>query len=175
MPELAHWENFYIIVGSSAGALIGLQFVVLTLVAERPHPDVGGAAAAFGTPTVVHFSVVLFLSALLNIPWRTITIPAIFWGLTGLAGMAYEFIVIRRMKRQTAYQPQLEDWIFHVILPIIVYGTLAASACVVPGSLYEVLLALGAAVLLLLFVAIHNAWDSVAYHVTVNLARRKDG
>jgi len=48
------WEGFYVIVGSSAGALIGLQFVVLTLIGEagiqlpRGSTDVlfivGGAA-----------------------------------------------------------------------------------------------------------------------------------
>ena len=37
MPALTEWENFYVIVGSSAGALIGLQFVVITLIAERPR------------------------------------------------------------------------------------------------------------------------------------------
>jgi len=30
---LSAWENFYVIVGSSAGALTGLQFVVMTLIA----------------------------------------------------------------------------------------------------------------------------------------------
>ena len=28
------WESFYVIVGSSAGALTGLQFVVMTLIAQ---------------------------------------------------------------------------------------------------------------------------------------------
>lgn len=36
MTALAGWENFYVIVGSSAGALIGLQFVVVTLIADVP-------------------------------------------------------------------------------------------------------------------------------------------
>src|SRR3954468_664181 len=36
MSAVAGWENFYVIVGSSAGALIGLQFVVMTLIATRP-------------------------------------------------------------------------------------------------------------------------------------------
>jgi len=36
MTALDGWENFYVIVGSSAGALIGLQFVVLALIAEAP-------------------------------------------------------------------------------------------------------------------------------------------
>jgi hypothetical protein len=36
---MSSWENFYVIVGSSAGALIGLQFVVMTLIAERLTPS----------------------------------------------------------------------------------------------------------------------------------------
>ena len=36
MTALAEWENFYVIVGSSAGALIGLQVVVITLISETP-------------------------------------------------------------------------------------------------------------------------------------------
>jgi hypothetical protein len=177
MPELAHWDNFYVIVGSAAGALIGLQFVVVTLIADRPHPDFGNAASAFGTPTVVHFSVVLFLSALVNIPWQTIFIPAALWGSTGLVGVIYELIVARRMKRQKAYKPLFEDWFYHVILPIIAYAALAVSACAVPGYISDVLLAVGAASLVLLFVGIHNAWDNVSYHIAVNIAgsqRRKD-
>jgi len=35
MTALAGWENFYVIVGSSAGALIGLQFFI-TLIADTP-------------------------------------------------------------------------------------------------------------------------------------------
>lgn len=34
---LAAWESFYVIVGSSGGALIGLQFVVITLIADNPN------------------------------------------------------------------------------------------------------------------------------------------
>ena len=44
MTALNGWANFYVIVGSSAGGLIGLQFVVMTLVANMP--DVGGDAQA---------------------------------------------------------------------------------------------------------------------------------
>ena len=36
MTALAEWGNFYVIVGSSAGALIGLQFVVIMLIADMP-------------------------------------------------------------------------------------------------------------------------------------------
>jgi hypothetical protein len=79
MSELAEWDSFYVIVGSAAGALIGLQFVVMTLVAERPPIRVAEAGAAFATPTIVHFGAALLLSALLCAPRHTITIAAALW------------------------------------------------------------------------------------------------
>src|SRR5712672_3432889 len=61
MPAFAEWESFYVIVGTAAAALIGLQFVVMTLIADRPQITTAEAGAAFATPTIVHFSAVLLL------------------------------------------------------------------------------------------------------------------
>jgi hypothetical protein len=168
MPEFAEWETFYVIVGASAGALIGLQFVVLTLIAEGPSiRGVAEASAALLTPTIVHFAAALLLSALVSVPWQTIFPSATLWGFTGLSGLAYIVIVVRRMRLQTAYKPQFEDWLFHVLLPIAAYAILVLSAVVAPSHTHEALLGVGASTLLLLFIGIHNAWDSVAYHVFV--------
>ena len=173
MSELAKWDNFYVIVGSAAGALIGLQFVVLTLIADKPLTGSAEAGAAFGSPTVVHFGVVLFLAALLHAPWQTITIAASLWGLLGLGGIVYSAIVVRRMRQQTAYQPVFEDWLFHVVLPTAAYATLALSSFGAPSHTRESLFGVGGVALLLLFIGIHNAWDGVSYHVLVNIANAK--
>src|SRR5262245_8801012 len=61
---LSSWETFYVIVGSSGGALIGLQFVVITLIADRRHLARAGSLSAFGTPTVVHLAGALVVSAI---------------------------------------------------------------------------------------------------------------
>jgi L-asparagine transporter-like permease len=180
MSELAEWGSFYAIVGSAAGALIGLQFVVMTLVAERPPIRAADAGAAFATPTIIHFCAALLLSALLRAPWQTITIAAALWGLMGFCGIAYAVIVARRMRKQAAYQPQFEDWLFHVVLPLAAYAILALSPFTAPSRTRESLFGVGAAALLLLFVGIHNSWDAVAYHVFVNkpdadAERRQDG
>src|SRR5437868_14794249 len=98
MTALEGWENFYVIVGSSAGALIGLQFVVITLIAERPALRVAEAGAAFSTPSVVHFGVVLLLSAIVSAPWNGISVAAVLWGLVGVAGIPYVAVVIRRLR-----------------------------------------------------------------------------
>jgi hypothetical protein len=180
MPELAEWGSFYVIVGSAAGALIGLQFVVMTLLADRPPVDAAAAGAAFASPTIVHFGAALLLSALLNVPWHTITIAAALWGLMGFSGLAYAVVVAWRMRRQAAYRPGPEDWLFHIVLPSAAYATLAGSPFAAPSHTREALFCVGTAALLLLFIGIHNAWDSVTYHVLVSTGNntadpRRDG
>jgi len=175
MSALDGWGNFYVIVGSSAGALIGLQFVVMTLLADMPlAPKDAQAGEAFGTPNVVHFGVVLLLSAVLSAPWHGITIAAVFWGMLGAGGVVYAAVVARRMRKQTTYQAVLEDWAFHVVLPLIAYAVLAASAFIAYLHARPALFAVGAVALLLLFIGIHNAWDTVTYHVFVRKRRPRD-
>jgi hypothetical protein len=171
MTALAAWENFYVIVGSSAGALIGLQFVVITLIAEVPIQDFARAGSAFATPTIVHFGTVLLLSAILSVPWHGIGVAAGLWGLVGLGGVVYAVIVAMRMRAQTAYQPEVEDWFFNVLVPFAAYATLGGSAYAARSNVGRALFGVGAAALLLLFIGIHNAWDAVTYHVFV--ARRE--
>ncbi len=169
MIVLAGWENFYVIVGSSAGALIGLQFVVITLIAAaKPIARVDAlAGGAFATPSVVHFGVVLLLSAIASAPWNGIIAVAVLWGLVGLCGVVYVAVVARRMRVQSAYQPVFEDWLFHVLLPFAAYAVLAISAYAAHSHARPALFLVGAAALLLLFIGIHNAWDAVTYHVFV--------
>jgi hypothetical protein len=174
MSEFAEWESFYVIVGSAAGALIGLQFVVLTLIAERPQLGTPEAGAAFATPTIVHFGTALLLSALVRVPWHTITPAAALWGVVGLCGAIYAVVVARRMRVQTAYKPEFEDWLFHVVLPLAAYATLALSAFSASSHAGEAMLGVGGATLLLLFIGIHNAWDAVAYYVFVSMRNSKD-
>jgi hypothetical protein len=175
MTVLSGWENFYVIVGSSAGALIGLQFVVMTLIADMPMARADAQAGrAFGTPNVVHFGVVLLLSAVLSAPWQGIGIVAVLWGLAGLGGIVYVAVVVKRMRSQTAYRAVLEDWLFHVLLPLVAYTLLAASACVAARHARPALFTVGAAALLLLFIGIHNAWDTVTYHVSVRKREREE-
>jgi hypothetical protein len=175
MTALDGWENFYVIVGSSAGALIGLQFVVMTLLTDLPIARSDAKAGeAFGTPNVVHFGVVLALSAILTAPWHGIGIVAALWGLTGVGGVGYAIVVARRMRSQEAYQPVLEDWAFHVGLPLVAYGVLAGSACLAYAQAHPALFGVGAGALLLLFIGIHNAWDTVVYHVFVRRREQRE-
>jgi hypothetical protein len=171
MSEFAEWESFYVIVGGAAGALIGLQFVVMTLIADKPPKRVAEAGPAFATPTIVHFGTALLLCAVLRAPWQGITVVAALWGLVGLGGMAYTAIVGRRMRRQGAYRPDFEDWLFHAALPAAAYAVLLLSAFAASSHAHEALFAVGGAALVLLFIGIHNSWDGITYHVFVNIPK----
>src|SRR5689334_21193611 len=136
MPEhataFAAWEAFYVIVGSSAAALTGLQFVVIVLGSEV---NVGGTEAttrAFGTPTIMHFCAVLFVAALISAPWRNVDYASIVLGVAGGVGVLYSLRVVWLTRSQTHYQPVLEDWIWHCAIPVATYATLLAAAIQLP-------------------------------------------
>lgn len=174
--ELLHgWESFYVIVGSSDGALIGLQFVVITLIGETTITQgMQAAGEAFSTPTIVHFGIVLFLAGVLSAPWPSMLGPEIVAGVTAFFGTIYTLVVLRRMRRQPAYAPQTEDWLFHFALPLLAYGIMATSTMLEPAHARGALFGIAASVLLLLFIGIHNAWDSVEYIVFVHKRKHQE-
>ena len=159
---LAGWENFYVIVGSSAAALTGLQFVVMTLIGVDTGKAGKAEVRAFGTPTVVHFCSVLIFASILSVPWREISNAALALGISSGLGVVYGVVIIVRARRQMSYKPVLEDWLFHAVFPLISYATVLVAAILLPahpGSLLMV----AAAALILLLIGIHNSWDSVIY------------
>ena len=159
---LVRWESFYVIVGTSAAVLTSLQFVVITLVAQRGSGSSEGNRA-FGTPTIVHFGAVVFIAALLAAPWPSLCGVALVLGLCGAAGLGYEAVILRLARRQTSYLPVLEDWIWHFTLPPIGYGILLIAALMLQPDPKLSLFVVAGAVLLLLFIGIHNAWDAVTF------------
>src|SRR2546428_8120358 len=95
------WENFYVIVGSSAAALTGLQFVVVVLGAEARSirdPELG----AFGTPTIVHFCAVLLISAIISVPWHAVSSAGLALGASGVAGNPFMPVRLQRARRAWA-------------------------------------------------------------------------
>ncbi len=156
------WQTFYEIVGSASGALAGLMFVVIALVA-----DARGATESqldtFGTPTVIHFGAALLLAAVSAAPWPGTVSFGIALALYGATGVGYMIVVVRRTRRLTEYAVVLEDWLFHALFPLLAYGAVLIAAISLRRATTFSLFVIGAAALLLLFAGIHNAWDTVTY------------
>ncbi len=175
MPILTTWENFYVIIGAAAASLTGLMFVVLTLIVGTRRQTTDETNSAFGTPTVVHFCSALLIAAIISAPWQTLWNVSLLLGLIGLGGVAYIFIIIRRIRRTMSYKPVMEDWLWHTILPLVAYIALVVAAIALLDNPVPVLFVVGAATVLLLFIGIHNSWDTVTYVVAGNIQAENKG
>jgi hypothetical protein len=169
MSEAAHpllaWESYYVVVGTSGAALIGMQFVVMTLIADRRNRGAGETIRAFGSPTVVHLTLALVISAVMSAPWRSLVTAGVVLLLGGLCGLTYAAIVIRRTRQQTTYVPVWQDWVWYAILPSITYLALAVSGWQLNAEPEQALFTIAGVALVLILIGVHNAWDSITHIV----------
>lgn len=160
---LEPWENFYVIVGSSAGALTGLQFVVIALIAETETTSSMREIRAFGTPTVVHFCATLLIAAICTAPWGHLWTAALCLGVLGLGGLGYLARVVRQARRTEEYRPEPSDWAWYVAVPITLHALLLASATQLTWHPRGWLFAVAGVALAFLYLGIRNAWDTVTF------------
>ena len=160
---LAAWSNFYVILGSASGALIGLMFVAITLVAAVQHPRPQKALSAFGTPTIVQLAAPMVLAALASAPWRAISQFASALELIGCVGVVYTAYVMWLARAQTGYKTELSDWLWFHVAPLVGYTALPISALELRAHLLSGLFCVAAVTLGLMLIAIRNAWDTATY------------
>lgn len=153
------------IVGTSAAALTGLMFVVITLIADSKQPRTKDEIDTYATPVVVHFSAVVLIAAILGAPWPDGRAAGYGIGLTAVAGMVYMAVVLRRLLRPKPYRPVLEDWTWHFVLPFLGYIVLLVAHMSLRHDAHWAPYGIAAVAVLLLFVSIRNAWDIVTYMV----------
>jgi hypothetical protein len=165
VAELVKWQSFCVLVGSAGAALIGVQFVVITLIANMRKRTSADLVNAFGTPTVVHLGSALVISAIMSAPWPSVLPVSVALATCGLGGLGYGAIVIRRARRQTGYEPVWEDWLWYAILPSSMYAALSLAALFLLAATQFALFVVGGAALGLLLIGIHNAWDAVTHIV----------
>jgi hypothetical protein len=166
------WDTFYVIIGSSAAALTGLMFVVVSLTTEL-RTEAGASAAgvaAYSSPTIVHFCLVILLASVLTSPRHTALSLGISVGVVALIGLGYTAVVIGRIRRVTQYNPVGEDWLWHVVFPLLSYLTLAVCAAFLWRASQWPLYFVAGAALLLVYTGIHNAWDTANW-MAINQGR----
>jgi hypothetical protein len=174
---LAGWDNFYVIIGSAAGGLTGLTFVVIALARDSAMGVRPDGLSAFVTPTIVHFCGVLALAAFMSMPHQRDGTLSIGLGLGGFAGVAYGGYIGSNMWRigsGARYIPVREDWVWNVILPTVVYAALIVMAVllwdrVTRAAMYGV----AVLALALLFISIRNLWD-IAVWISTESSRQKE-
>jgi hypothetical protein len=163
MMPLTAWTNFYVIAGSSAGALTGLTFVVISLIVGRQTGNERRGLNAFTTPIVVQFTIVLLVAALLSAPWKALGPVALLLALGSLGALGYACLVVWRLGHVVSYLPEWDDWLWYGALPFVAYAGLLLAALLLPGHTTQALFGVAAVQVLLLAVGIRNAWDVVTY------------
>lgn len=160
---LAPWASFYVIIGSSAAALTGLVFVVITLVAGVRARVADEGIAAFTTPTVVHFASALFVALAMSAPWTAFGPLRALLVAFAAAGLAYVAAVGALMARQRAYTPGGDDWTWYVAVPALAYAIVVAGGAALTAAGGWGPYAVAGGTVLLVFLGIRNAWDVVTY------------
>jgi hypothetical protein len=158
---LTEWRDFYVMIGTAAGVLIGATFIVASLATGMEKRELG--MRGFITPTAVHLGSVLLGCALLAVPTLTPLSLAIVLGTGCIAGGAYGAVVAARIWRMSL---DLSDRVFYAILPVVAYGTMAAAVAMAfrhVGPAFEVL---AVALVGLLVVGMRNAWDMASFMIT---------
>ena len=88
--------------------------------------------------------------------------------------LCHSIIVLRRARHLDDYKPVFEDWLWYAVFPFLAYAAIVVAAIMLGDDPVPALFIVGGASVLLVFIGIHNAWDTVS-HVTIQrLAREKD-
>jgi hypothetical protein len=159
------WRDFYLLIGSAAAVLIGLIFVVISLMQDRPRSTVLAGTRLYMGPIVLGVSFILVISAAATTPgmghqtFAAIVGVVAVWGLVrglmSLAGIA--------RRRGSDDPPHWTDPWFYGVFPsalYIVLGAIAAAFRMGSGWAAE---ALAAALTAGLLLAIRNEWDLITW------------
>ena len=156
--ELHAWHEFYLLLGTSAAALTGLMFVVVSIspetIATRPFAGI----RAFVSPTVVYFTTVLVVSGAMMAPHLGLRPLALLLGLGGIAGLAYMlWIDAHRQWREAKLEG--DDWFWYIGMPALSYLLLLIVGIALWFDKAFGAWMLAFAMVLLLVTGIRNGWD----------------
>jgi len=168
MHELAEWRDFYVMIGTASGAIIGASFIVATLAAGLEKRALG--MRGFITPTTVHLSSVLVGSAVLTVPTLTRVSLAVLLGAGGLGGTLYSLLSASRIWHMSL---DADDRAFYIVLPILAYAAIATAALMCLGSGEASFETLAVALVALLVIGMRNAWDMATF--VIMRGDRKEG
>src|SRR5262245_55750222 len=159
------WDGFYTLAGSTAGTLIGLIFVVITLGIDHTKKGDEHRVRLLVTPVLVYFAslpvIALVMAAPLLCGWRTFAL-----GRVGAAGLAYVMNLWMLSQRTMGFEGPRIIW--HVAVPLASFALITASAAAfaLEAPFANALCALG--VVTLLVTSLRNTWM-----VTLGIASRQ--
>ena len=160
------WQTFYQLIGSVAGELIGLLFIVATLTRGRQGPESESGQRLFTSPTVAHLAIVVVVSALALAPGSDNSSASVLMAAVSVAATAYAIALAVGIRRRPNPAHWSDFW-FYGLAPAACYAALSLAAAAVVARAPHAPYCVGLVLLVVLALSIRNAWDLVTW-----LARR---
>jgi hypothetical protein len=174
-PNLASvvrdWHEFYGLVGTASATLVGLMFVAASVGANVFSASQQQPTKAYVTPTVAHFSALLFICILFLIPTQTWLSLSITLGGLGVTGVAYSLRQWIRVFFTLRSRINLADHIFYVFVPGLGYLLVVVSGVTLFAHRPLSAELTAAALIVLLLAGTRNAWGMPLWIITRSQTR----
>lgn len=172
-PMFEAWSDFYLVVGGAAAVLLGLIFVVVTLMHDRPRSAVLFGSRLYMGPIVLHMCFVLVLSAAAVTPdmsaraFGAIALAAAVWG--GARGV-YSVVGLMRLRKIGEDEVHWTDVWYYGAVPLALYLALAAVAVGFWSGWRDAPFGVAVVIVALLLLSVRDEYDLVTW-----LAPKRDG
>jgi hypothetical protein len=160
-----HWGEFYLMAGSAAAVLIGLIFVVISLMQDRTRSTVLVGSKLYMGPIVLSVSFVLVVSAAALTPGISREAFAAVSAAVALWGLMRAMMSIIGISRLSGIEdpPHWTDVWFYGVIPSVLWLALAGVAFDFWTGVSWSREALAAVVTAVLLLAIRNEWDLITW------------
>lgn len=171
-----NWDSFFLLIGGAAGGLIGLLFIVVTLMQGGDSGLRLKSASVYMTPTVAHLAMVLTLSALATAPRLSPTTAGVVFGACALTCLVFTGRASLMLITSAVKATHWSDLWGYGLAPLATSLGLAVSAASVWFAPEWAARGIAASVIAMLLIAIRNAWDLVTWITAKGdqLGRRQD-
>ena len=169
LPEaMAHWHEFYTLLGTASATLVGLLFVAATVSSGVFSSNRRAPLRVFLSATLVHFSGILAVCLIVLAPLQSwLQFGLLILG-CGIFGLVYCGLIWRDTVRDSRLIAaiDLEDRIWYLFVPVAGYLLETATGVALALRLDAGSTAVVFAVGILMVAGIHNAWDITIWIIT---------
>jgi hypothetical protein len=156
------WMDFFLMAGSAAAVLIGLIFVVISLMQDRSRSTVLAGSRLYMGPIVLGVSFVLVLSAAALTPGMSTGWFAFISGALALWGLVRGLMSIVGIRRLSGDVHWTDLW-FYGVMPSALYVALGAVALAFWREWDWAGYGFAATLMAGLLLAIRNEWDLITW------------
>ena len=155
------WDSFFVMAGGAAAVLIGLIFVVISLMGDRPRDNVLAGSRLYMGPIVLAVSFVLALSAAALTPGIGRCTFAALTGAVALWGLIRALVSTAGIGKLK--EVHWTDVWFYGVYPAAIYVALGIVALAFWQSWWWDHYGLAVMITASLLLAIRNEWDLITW------------